>query len=226
MGQINLQKYKAFISYSSADKKTAVKLHKALEKARVPKDLIGLEGVFGPVPASLKPIFRDRDELSGGGTLDIKLKKALDQSAHLIVLCSPEAAKSDYVGLEIAYFKSLGRTERIIPLILSGSPDDPEQDCFPQALKFKVNETGKITMNREDLLAADARPSGDGWDNALLKVKAGMLGVGFDDFEAAGPSPTKPVHCPAQSAPGPVYRYRHGGRLFYLAQPAKGSKPC
>ncbi|NNC77299.1 MAG: toll/interleukin-1 receptor domain-containing protein, partial [Woeseiaceae bacterium] len=63
---INIEdyKYKAFISYSHKDEKWASWLHKALETYSVPKHLVGQSTAYGPVPARIAPIFRDREELS------------------------------------------------------------------------------------------------------------------------------------------------------------------
>ena len=63
-------RYRAFISYSHTDGRSAEKLHRSLETFVVPKALAGRETEAGPVPARLFPIFRDRDELSAGPDLD------------------------------------------------------------------------------------------------------------------------------------------------------------
>ena len=55
-------RYTAFISYSHADQKAAAWLHKAIESYKIPKDLQGTPGRDGPIPKSLFPVFRDRDE--------------------------------------------------------------------------------------------------------------------------------------------------------------------
>src|ERR1700744_2531607 len=94
-------KYKAFISYAHADQAAATWLHKALENYRGPKELQGTAGRDGPVPKSLFPVFRDRDELSSSPDLSQAIQDGLPASAYLIVLCSPAAARSPWVGQEI-----------------------------------------------------------------------------------------------------------------------------
>ena len=59
-------------------------------------------------------------------------------------------------------FKSRHPKRPVIPLIIAGKPDDPELECFPPALKFKVDAKGRIGKKRLELLAADAREQGDG----------------------------------------------------------------
>ena len=174
-------KYRAFISYSHADTAWAKWLHRGLEGFRIDKDLAGRETATGAIPPSLRPIFRDRDDFTAGHTLTEQTQAALDASAALIVICSPSAAKSHYVNEEIRSFKSLHPERPVIPLIVAGKPDDPELECFPPALKFKLDAKGRITKKRIEMLAADAREEGDGKDLALAKVIAGLLGLTSDD---------------------------------------------
>ncbi|MEM6946603.1 MAG: TIR domain-containing protein [Pseudomonadota bacterium] len=166
--------YTAFLSYASADRKIGGWLHRKLEAYRVPrklrKDAPGL-------PRRLRPIFRDREELSGGGNLNDKLIAALDASAYLVVLCSPRSAASPWVNAEIAHFKATGRSEKIIPVLAGGAP----AEAFPPALTHQVTPDGAVTDIPEDApLGADLREAGDGKRGAVLKVASGLLGVGFD----------------------------------------------
>lgn len=105
--------YWAFISYKHCDEIAARRLHAAIETYRLPKRLVGLPGHFGATPPRLFPIFRDRDELAGSSNLSASIKTALDQSRSLIVICSRETPASHWVNEEIAYFRSLGRGDRI-----------------------------------------------------------------------------------------------------------------
>jgi tetratricopeptide (TPR) repeat protein len=175
-------KYRAFISYSHADTGSAKWLHRGLESFRVDKDLAGRETLLGPVPATLKPIFRDRDDFTAGHALTDQTQAALDASSALVVICSPVAAKSQYVNEEIRLFKSRHPDRPVIPLIVAGKPGDPELECFPPALKFEVDAKGHITNKPVELLAADAREEGDGKSLALAKVVAGLLGASSDEI--------------------------------------------
>ena len=174
-------KYRAFISYSHADTKWAKWLHRGLESFRIDKDLAGRETEVGIVPSSLRPVFRDRDDFTAGHSLTDQTLAALDASAALVVICSPAAAKSHYVNEEIRLFKSRHPQRPVIPLIVDGKPDDPEHECFPPALKFKVGPKGRITKTKVEMLAADAREEGDGKQLALAKIVAGLLGLSADD---------------------------------------------
>jgi hypothetical protein len=174
-------RYRAFLSYSHRDTAWGKWLHGALESYRIDKDLVGRETAAGPVPRTLRPIFRDREDFSAGHSLTEQTLAALEASEFLIVICSPNAARSKYVNEEIRRFKALGRGNRVIPVICNGEPDDAERQCYPPALRFKVAPDGTLTAEAEEPIAADARPQGDGKEAAKLKVVAGLLGLGLDE---------------------------------------------
>jgi eukaryotic-like serine/threonine-protein kinase len=175
-------KYRAFISYSHRDTPWARWLHHALERYRPDRDLIGRETSAGRVPKTLRPIFRDRDEFSAGSSLTGQSLAALAASQFLVVVCSPDAARSKYVDEEVRFFKANGGAARVIPVIVEGEPGSPQSDCFPQALRVRVGPDGILTDEPEEPLAADARPQGDGKDLAKQKVIAGLLGLGLDEI--------------------------------------------
>ena len=175
MGRVQ---YKAFISYSHQDRDWSAWLQRALESYRVPKRLVGTQGEFGPVAARLAPVFRDREDLSSASDLTSKVKESLESSESLIVICSPAAAKSTWVNEEITYFRSLGKEDRILALIVDGDPqsEDPAKQCFPSALT--VNADGSPC----EPLAADARKWADGKLLAELKIVAGIMGIRLDEL--------------------------------------------
>lgn len=181
-------KYRAFISYSHSDQAWAAAFHKAAEQFRIPRELVGKDARYGPVPKSLFPIFRDRDELPTSSNLNDAIKMALKDSLYLVVVCSPDAAKSLWVSQEILEFKRLGRSERILPVIVAGEPNasdrgTPELEAFPEALRFDLDADGGLSDVRVEPVAADARPEADGPVDARLKLIAGLLGVNFNDLK-------------------------------------------
>jgi eukaryotic-like serine/threonine-protein kinase len=170
-------KYKAFISYSHADKKWGDWLHKGLESYRTPKRL-----VRGTIPARLTPIFRDRDELTSSSDLSARIREALSDSENLIVICSPSAAKSKWVNKEIESFQELGGSDRIFSLIVDGDPAafGLDTDCFPPAMRSRFDRHGKLQPEAVEPIAADVRKGGDGRTLARLKIIAGLLDIGLD----------------------------------------------
>ena len=171
--------YWAFISYSSHDRAWARWLQRALETYAIPRRLVGGATPAGPAPRRLRPIFRDRSELAADADLAGKVQAALERSAFLIVICSPQAAASRWVDEEIRRFRALHGDTRILAVIVAGSPGGDHQACFPPALRYRDEAGERIHV---EPIAADLRPGGDGRRMARLKLVAGMLGVGLDEL--------------------------------------------
>ncbi len=182
-------RYRAFISYSHADERWASWLHKSLETYRVPRRLVGRDTGHGPAPARIAPVFRDREELASATSLGDTLTRALTDSAALLVIASPAAARSRWVNEEILTFKRLGREDRIFCLVVAGEPgaslrpETADQECFPEALIYLIGPDGQLTDRRSEPIAADARPGKDSRDDAKLKLIAGLLGVSLDEIK-------------------------------------------
>jgi len=173
------KQYKAFISYAHHDERWAKWLQGALERYRIPPKLIQQLAPQRILPSRLNPIFRDREELASSPDLTESIKTALDQSEALVVVCSPAAAKSRWANHEIKYFRETGRADRIFCLLVEGSPERDSTRCaFPPALL--VAEDGSWLP---EPLAADVSAAGDGKRDAMLKIVAGLLGVGIDDLK-------------------------------------------
>jgi len=161
------QRYKAFISYSHRDRKVAEWLHRALETYRAPRALASAGG-------SLRPIFRDRDELSASADLNQVIRDALDLSDALIVLCSPASVASRWVDQEVAHVLKDGDARRIICVITPDTPAaTPLADVLPPSLRAALPED-------VEPLAVDLRPDADGKRLAKLKIAARLLGVSLD----------------------------------------------
>ncbi|HVQ07641.1 MAG TPA: toll/interleukin-1 receptor domain-containing protein [Allosphingosinicella sp.] len=164
-------RYTAFLSYSHKDAAPAGRLHRRLETYRVPRRLVGTETARGLVPARLAPIFRDREELPAATDLSQTVREALARSGSLIVLCSPAAAASLWVAEEIETFRRLHPRRPILAAILEGDPPD----CFPEVLRaFGQDGTW------HEPLATDLRRHRDGPRLGLLKLVAGITGIGLD----------------------------------------------
>jgi len=168
-------RYSAFISYNHLDRDWAVWLHRALERYSVPKRLWGRPAPWGTIGQRLPPVFRDRDELATSSDLAASVREALAESATLVVVCSPNSARSKWVDEEIRTFVAAGREEFIRLIIVDGEPHspDPERECLPPSL---------VREGAPEPLAADVRKEGDGKQAAKLKVLAGILGVPYDEL--------------------------------------------
>ncbi|MEX2122613.1 MAG: toll/interleukin-1 receptor domain-containing protein [Woeseia sp.] len=176
-------RYRAFISYSHHDERWATWLHRSLERYRVPRRLIGSVTSSGTVPPGIAPVFRDREELPSATNLGRVINAALEQSAALIIICSPAAAKSRWVNEEIRTFQRLGKGAHIFCLIVEGDPDGVAGlQCFPEALRQPLSLVGLPHGEAVEPIAADLRAGKDGPAAALLKLVAGLLGVGLDEL--------------------------------------------
>ena len=182
------QHYFAFLSYSHQDQPLADWLHESLEKFRVPRHLVGRITEHGAVPRRLSPIFRDLKELPASDDLGSEIRSALSASRFLVVLCSPEAARSRWANAEVEAFKRAHPEGCVFAAILSGEPFASEiagreqEECLPQALRVKYDRRGRPTAKRAEPLAADLREAGEARRLGFLKLVAGMLGVGLDDL--------------------------------------------
>ena len=180
--------YYAFLSYSHADEAMAGWLHDSLEKFRTPATLTGRLTHNGAIPRRLTPIFRDRHELSASEDLGRGIREALSASRFMIVLCSPAAAASRWVNAEIDMFKRQRPDGCVLAAIVAGEPFASEapgresEECLPPALRQKYDRRGRPTAKRAEPLAADLREDRDGKRLGMLKLIAGMLGVGLDEL--------------------------------------------
>lgn len=140
-------KYFAFISYNSKDTEWGKKVQRKLEHYRMPATLCSERGwERNPI----KPVFFAPTDIQPGPLSD-ELKERLKASSNLIVICSPNSAQSEWVGREIEFFHSLGRTKNIHFFIVDGVPHsgDPATECFnpiveklglPEILGANINE--------------------------------------------------------------------------------------
>ena len=180
--------YFAFLSYSHRNQAIADWLHQALERFVVPSHLVGRITEHGAVPRRLTPIFRDLNELPASDDLGGEIRSAIAASRFLVVLCSPAAARSRWTNAEIEAFKRVRPDGCIFAVIVDGEPfasDLPgreDEECLPQALRYKYDRRGRPTSNRAEPLAADLRGTGEVRRLGFLKLVSGMLGLGLDEL--------------------------------------------
>lgn len=165
------KKYLAFISYKREDEKWAGWLQEVIERYRLP---VSLKRKRPELPARCRPLFRDSTDLCGGVLADV-IKRGLDNSKYLIVICSPRAAFSQWVCKEVQEFIDSGRANDIIPFIIEGNPNssDHSKECFPESLRT-------LCGTQSEVLGINVNENGR--EAAAVKVIARMLGLDFDSL--------------------------------------------
>ena len=167
-------KYFAFISYSSKDTTWGKRLQRKLEHYRLPATLCSEHG-WKRKP--MNPVFFAPTDIQPGG-LSEELQERLKSSRNLIVICSPNSARSEWVGKEIEFFYRLGRTKNIHFFIVDGTPhsNDPKTECFnpiveklglPEILGANIHEQ----VYRQPWLNKE---------RAYVQLISKLLGVEFD----------------------------------------------
>mgnify|MGYP002623190344 CR=1 FL=1 len=167
-------KYFAFISYSSQDTEWGRRVQRKLESYRMPATLCSEHG-WRRRP--INPVFFAPTDIQPGG-LTAELQERLRASRHLIVICSPRSARSEWVGREIAYFHELGRTGQIHFFIVDGTPHsgNPDTECFNPIVE---------TLGLPEILGANIREPVYRWawlnrERAYVQLVTKLLGVEFD----------------------------------------------
>ena len=166
----------AFISYSSRDYKWGKRIQEKLEHYRMPTTLCSKHG-WEKKP--MKPVFFAPTDIQPGDLTE-ELKERLKASRNLIVVCSPNSARSEWVGKEIAFFHQLGRTQQIQFFIVDGVPHsgNPEMECFNPI----VNE-----LRLPEILGANIHEKIHRWpwlneERAYVQLITKLLGVEFDSI--------------------------------------------
>lgn len=167
-------KYFAFISYNAKDTAWGKRLQKKLEHYKMPATLCSEHG-WKRKP--IRPVFFAPTDIQPGG-LSNELQERLKAAQHLIVICSPNSAKSTWVGKEIEFFHSLGRANNIHFFIVDGTPHsgNPETECFNPVID---------KLGLPEILGANIHEKIYRWpwlnkERAYVQLISKLLGVEFD----------------------------------------------
>ena len=167
-------KYYAFISYNSKDTVWGKRVQRKLEHYRMPATMCSERG-WKRTP--IRPVFFAPTDIQPGGLTE-ELQERLKASRNLIVICSPNSAQSDWVGKEIEFFHSLGRTSNIHFFIVDGKPHsgDPETECFNPVID---------KLGLPEILGANIHERNYRWpwlnkERAYVQLVSKLLGVEFD----------------------------------------------
>lgn len=96
----------AFISYSRTDQAVAIDIQKRIEKYAYPKEWVA-EDNFPDDEKFVRSIFLDLTDLSARTrNFTEEIRERLSEARYLIVICTQNSAKSEFVKREINYFLS------------------------------------------------------------------------------------------------------------------------
>ncbi|MFZ4071328.1 MAG: TIR domain-containing protein [Caulobacterales bacterium] len=173
--------FRGFISYSWQDKAWGRRLHAWLEAYHAPAGV----GSHNAVSRKLGKFFRDDDDMPAASDIGQIVRQAIAASEHLIVLCSPRAAKSKWVNAEIEHFRRTVPTGQVFAVIIDGQPNssDPDLECFPPGLRL-AHDPGHPGAMPIEPVGVDLRR--DGKERVCARLAAGMLGVDFDELWQRG----------------------------------------
>ncbi len=193
--------YYAFISYRGADVKWAKWFVKKADNYLLPTITSEDVKAGNRAPSRLKdddkylyPVFRDRDNLKSGKLLD-QILAAIDVSRKIVVLCTPEVAKSgSWMDDELRHIIDEKRVDDIIPLVVEGrvysieeyetagrSIDDPfPDDCNPYVLRnyMKDHREHADAINYIEIEEQGIRNT----ERAFIKCVASIIDMPFEDL--------------------------------------------
>lgn len=188
------REYAAFISYrhKPLDIAVATRLHKAIERFKIPGDLRREEqknpgSVFttweGAAPEKML-VFRDRDELPLSNDLTSDIFVALDHAKCLIVVCTPDTPKSLWVRREISHYIEKHGRKRIITVLAAGTPEE----SIPKEITTVYAEDGVTVLEEFEplvayLVADSQREVMKNLNKERLRVCAALLGCPYDSLK-------------------------------------------
>lgn len=174
-------RYDGFISYShAADGRLAPALQKALQKLAKPWFR----------RRSLE-IFRDETGLSVDPHLWGAIVRALDDSEWFLLLVSPQAAQSEWVGREIEHWKTNRSLDRILPVLTDGHWEwdeatgdfTPDSDAVPPALHGVFTDEPRHLDLRWARDEQQVDLNNSRFRNAVAEIAAPLHGVSKDEIE-------------------------------------------
>jgi WD40 repeat protein len=165
-------RFDAFISYSRVDRHFAAALERALERYQPPASLgLGKQRL---------EVFRDEGDMTGTDYYRA-IESHLLSSRKLIVICSPDARRSEFVDDEIARFAKGRSVDDIIPILLRGIPNNVATEsqhadmAFPRALSEAVELP--LSIDYSAFGPETKSPNDTAFESAWFMLLANLYGV-------------------------------------------------
>jgi len=165
--------FDVFISYSNAiDRKIATSVQKGLEQLGKPV-----------LRMKMMNVFLDKNNLSASSDLSSEIENALQNSKFLIILASPSAAKSNWVGKEIQSFLTTSSINNILIGLTEGSIvwDPIINKCIsnslPQELIHRIETEPKWVELRGFRMKQKLDLSNNSFKTAIAEFSSKILGA-------------------------------------------------
>lgn len=180
------RQYDAFISYKhqELDSLVAARLHRMLEHYRIPGKIQASSG-----KKRIHRIFRDMDELTPTNDLTENIRQALRNAEYLLLICSKESCRSEWVRKEVEEFLKTHDKSRVILILLEGEPEEvfPEQLRYVEKMIEDEDGTEHLVKVPVEPLAADIRGKSEAeilrnLKKELLRIIAPMVSCSYDDL--------------------------------------------
>ncbi len=174
-----MSEYTAFISYRhlELDMQVADRVHEMIERYRIPR------GLRKNGQVHFKKAFRDQEELPLTSDLTRDIYHALDESEFLVVICTPDTPKSQWVTREIEYFISQHGWDRVLTVLAAGTTET----SVPKPVTTRYAPDGVTILEEREPLSAMIVADTERERNRLLKkeflrLAAAMLGCPYDSL--------------------------------------------
>ena len=172
--------YDAFISYShAADGRLGPTLQQAMQRFAKPW-----------YRTRALRVFRDDSSLSASPHLWRSIQAGLDDSAWFVLLASPQAAASEWVSRELAYWLEHKSTDRILVVVTEGTWDwsVSKSEMVGTAVPAVLRQAFTEEPRHVDLRWADATDDVDlhhaRFRDAVAQVAAPVHGIAKDELDS------------------------------------------
>lgn len=170
--------FDCFISYSRRDTRFARRLHAALSRYKPPRGI-------GEHRRTLR-VFFDTSDITGTDYHEA-IEGHLANAGKMLLVCSPDAAGSEYVDDEVERFVRLRGPGNVVPILARGLPnneataDQTGERAFPPALTRALAMPLAADFRQYDPAAAriDTDENRDAW----MMLLANLLGVSRAEIE-------------------------------------------
>ena len=174
--------YKAFISYKHdpVDSAVAAEIQTRLERFRIPCAIRKEKGI-----RSLRPVFRDKDELSATEDLNDMIKEALLETEFLIVICSTRSIRSIWVRKEIEFFLEHHEKNKVITVLVDGEPQEviPPVLCRREVTRTDENGNPVTVIEPLEPLSCDYRMDRrTARREEFPRLAAALIGCRYDEL--------------------------------------------